>query len=132
MLVALAMLRRRINPHESPIYRLHSESLSCIASHLATDDLVKAIRHAARFTYYVGSSSYPSSSLFEVEFKVVDEDTKEPKGDNLLNDGLVEWNVTKGNSSSTFCLVLRNKAKFNIWPFVFIGDPSCFSIRVCF
>ena len=42
ILVALAILRRRINPHESPIYHLHPELLSHIASHLATDDLVKA------------------------------------------------------------------------------------------
>lgn len=42
MLVALAMLRKRINSHDSPIYRLHPELLSHIASHLATDDLVKA------------------------------------------------------------------------------------------
>jgi len=41
VLVALAMLRRRINSYESPIHRLHPELLSHIASHLATDDLVK-------------------------------------------------------------------------------------------
>ena len=38
--LALAVLRRRINPCESPIYRLHPEILSLIASDLATDDLV--------------------------------------------------------------------------------------------
>ena len=42
VLVALAMLRRRINSHESPVYRLHSELLSLIASRLAKDDLIKA------------------------------------------------------------------------------------------
>lgn len=42
MLVALAMLRRRINSHESPIYRLHPELLSLIASYLVPDDLVEA------------------------------------------------------------------------------------------
>ena len=41
MLIALAMLRRRINPHESPIYRLYPELLSHIASRLTTGDLVK-------------------------------------------------------------------------------------------
>jgi hypothetical protein len=35
------MLRRRINPHESSIYRLHPELLPLIACHLATDDLIK-------------------------------------------------------------------------------------------
>ena len=35
------MLRRRINLHDSSIYRLHPELLSLIASHLGTDDLVK-------------------------------------------------------------------------------------------
>ena len=42
VLVALAMLRRRINSHESPIYRLHSELLLLIASRLAKGDLIKA------------------------------------------------------------------------------------------
>jgi len=42
MLVVLAVLRRRINLHESSIYRLHPELLSLLASHLVTDDLVKA------------------------------------------------------------------------------------------
>jgi len=42
ILVALAMLRRRINPQESPVYRLHPELLSLIASRLGTDDLVRA------------------------------------------------------------------------------------------
>jgi len=36
------MLRRRINPHESSVYRLHPELLSLMASHLAVDDLIKA------------------------------------------------------------------------------------------
>ena len=42
VLFALAMLRRRINPRESPIYRLYPEFLPHIASHLMADDLVKA------------------------------------------------------------------------------------------
>ena len=42
VLTALAMLRRQINPHESSVYRLHPELLSLMASHLATDDLIKA------------------------------------------------------------------------------------------
>ena len=40
MRVALAALRRRINPYESPIYRLHPEILPLIASDLATNDRV--------------------------------------------------------------------------------------------
>ncbi|KAF9781176.1 hypothetical protein BJ322DRAFT_1079473 [Thelephora terrestris] len=39
---ALAMLRRRINAHESSIYRLHPELLSLAASHLPKQVLVKA------------------------------------------------------------------------------------------
>lgn len=42
MAVALTMLRRQINPQESPVYRLHPELLLHIASYLPTDDLVKA------------------------------------------------------------------------------------------
>ncbi|KAF9781151.1 hypothetical protein BJ322DRAFT_1079289 [Thelephora terrestris] len=38
----LAMLRRRINAHESSIYRLHPELLSLAASHLPKQALVKA------------------------------------------------------------------------------------------
>ncbi|KAF9648213.1 hypothetical protein BDM02DRAFT_3115682 [Thelephora ganbajun] len=40
--MALALLRRRINSHESPNYRLYPELLLLIASRLTTDDLVKA------------------------------------------------------------------------------------------
>jgi hypothetical protein len=42
MPIAFAMLRRRINSQESPIYRLPPELFSHIASHLKTDDLVEA------------------------------------------------------------------------------------------
>ena len=42
LLAALAVLRRRINSHESPIYRLHPELLALVASRLTRDDLVKA------------------------------------------------------------------------------------------
>jgi hypothetical protein len=92
-------------------------------------ELSRAIRHAARFTYYVRPSRRPSSSLFEVEFQEVDENTEDPTGKDLLQDGLVSLDITKNNSRRSFCLVLRNTANFDIWPYVFRCDPSRFSIR---
>ena len=52
------MLRRRINPHESLIYRLHPELLSLVATHLVTDDLVKATH--VSYHWRAVLLSYPS------------------------------------------------------------------------
>jgi len=93
-------------------------------------ELTKAIRHAERFTYHVGTSfSSLSPPLFEVEFREFDKDTEEPHGKDLLVEGLADLTITKDNPRRTFCLILRNKAPFDIWPFVFICEPSQFSIR---
>ena len=45
----LAMLRRRINAHESPVYRLHPELLSLAASHLQNKYLFKAAQVSHRW-----------------------------------------------------------------------------------
>ena len=92
--------------------------------------LIRAIGLAARFTYYVRppNPSRLSSSLFKVEFQEVDENTEDPNGTDLLKDGLVSLDITKDNSRRSFCLVLHNTAKFDIWPYVFKCDPSRFSI----
>ena len=59
LLLALAMLRRHINPLQSPTYRLPSELLPLVASHLESDiDLVCAthVSHHWRDTLH----SHPS------------------------------------------------------------------------
>jgi len=90
---------------------------------------MRAIKRAARFTYYISppQSSPPSFNLFEVELREVDDDTEKPEGDNLLQDGIAEVKIKHG-SSKRLGLVIRNKAKVDIWPFVFICDPSGFTI----
>ena len=52
------MLRRRINSHESTIYRLHPELLSLIASHLTTNNLIKVTHVSYRWRAVL--LSYPS------------------------------------------------------------------------
>lgn len=92
-------------------------------------DLIKAITHAAWFSYRVDSSVEQSSSaFFDVEFKEVDEDL-EPSGKNLLDSGVVDLEITEDNFRTTYCLVLSNKTEHSIWPFVFICNPTDFSIR---
>ena len=60
MLAALAVLHRRINSHKSPVYRLHPELLSLIASRLARDDLIKA----THISYYWRAVLLAHSSLW--------------------------------------------------------------------
>ncbi|KAF8329010.1 hypothetical protein F5887DRAFT_131017 [Amanita rubescens] len=74
--------------------------------------LMRAIKRAARFTHYISPSQSPSPSLFEVEFKEVNDDTEEPEGGNLLKDRVAEVAIEHG-SSKRF-LVIRNKAKVDI------------------
>jgi len=90
--------------------------------------IIKAIRRAARFTYHVGSTSDSSSQLFEVEFKKVDENTRKPNGKDQLKHGVVDLKITKYNNERMFCLVLRSKVKYDVWPYVFLCDPSRLSI----
>ena len=92
------------------------------------DELVKVIRHAARFKYVVGSlaNTLSQAPLFEAEFQEFDEVTEQPTGRNLLikdKDNLVELNI-KDNDEPMYCLVLQNLAKVEIWPFVFKCDPG--------
>jgi hypothetical protein len=98
---------------------------------LPAGELAKVIRHAARFKYVVGSLANPPSEshapLFEAEFQEVDKDSEKPTGRNLLKDKLVELNI-KDNDEPMYCLVLRNLAKVEIWPFVFRCDPREFKI----
>ena len=56
--MALAVLRRQINPHESPIYRLHPEILSLIASDMVTNDIVTMSQVSYRWR--TALLSYPS------------------------------------------------------------------------
>ncbi|KAF8329013.1 hypothetical protein F5887DRAFT_1005972 [Amanita rubescens] len=103
---------------------------SKIAMSVPADDkqsLMRAIKRAARFTYYISSSQSSPPSLFEVEFKEVNDDTEEPEGENLLKDRVAEVAIEHG-SSKRLCLVIRNNAKVDIWPFVFICDPIRFTI----
>ena len=89
---------------------------------------MKVIDHAARFKHVVGSlANSPPLPLFKVKFREVDEVTEQPTGDDLLNDKLVKLNI-KDNEKRMFCLVLRNVAKVEIWPFVFRCDPREFKI----
>lgn len=91
--------------------------------------LMRAIKRAARFTYYISPSQSSPPSLFEVEFREFNDDTEEPEGENLLQDRVAEVTIKHG-SSKRLCLVIRNKAKVDIWPFVFVCDPNRFTIGV--
>jgi len=107
---------------------------------LPADELAKVIRHAAQFKYVVGSlaNTLSQTPLFEVEFQEFDEVTEQPTGCNLLvkdKGNLVELKLNiKDNGEPMYChepmycLVLRNLAKFEIWPFVFKCDPRDFKI----
>jgi hypothetical protein len=96
---------------------------------LSADELVKVVRHAERFKRIVGSlANSPSRPLFNVEFRKFDEDTDQPTGGDMLEDERVKLTIKKDNKKRRFCLVLRNVAKFEIWPFVFRCAPRKFTI----
>jgi hypothetical protein len=112
------------NGFADPGIRIKPGPVNCLV--LAEDELVKVIRHAAWFKHVVGSLvNSLSLPLFEAEFREFDEATKQSTGVNLLADDLVRL---EDNEKRTFCLVLRNVSKFEIWPFVFSCDPSKFKI----
>ncbi|KAH9475947.1 hypothetical protein JR316_0011509 [Psilocybe cubensis] len=93
-------------------------------------DLEKALSNAAWFTHRVSYMRNPMSScaFFEAELKAVDEN-QEPTGKNLLLDDAVTLDITQDNNRTTYCLLLSNKTDHEIWPYVFICNPSDFSIR---
>jgi hypothetical protein len=93
--------------------------------------VTKIVRSAARFTYHVSRISYnsPFSRGLEVQLQEVDAVTGEASGNNVVDElGLVELKLAEGKMCGPYCLVLHNNNNVPVWPFIFICEPTRFTI----
>jgi len=90
--------------------------------------ILRMVRNAARFTYYLTRAASDDSSLsVGMQLQKVNDDGL-ADGVDILCGGFTKVDAPEGEKRSTYCLILRNNSKVAVWPFVFVCDPLYFCI----
>ncbi|KIM74799.1 hypothetical protein PILCRDRAFT_92415 [Piloderma croceum F 1598] len=95
----------------------------------------RGLKMAARFNYHLSRSSpIDVADNFEVQLHKVKEESKGGENKQIagekipMTDGLFTEVVLKMSETCEACLHLHNNTELSLWPYVFIFDPSNFSI----